>query len=174
MGYRILGVDPGSRFTGWAVLDLPSFGRPFELSSCGLIDVRNKTFPCNLSKLYSELKEIAVEYSPDIMSLESVFSGINPSSLIKLAQARGVICMLSSDLDIKLREYPPRFVKKSIAGSGSADKNRMKEALKIICSSSGAYGVSEFLSGRINDNISDALAIAICCATDMKNFINEL
>ena len=99
-------------------------------------------------------------------------AGINPSSLIKLSQARGVICMLSSDLNIKLREYPPRLVKKSIAGSGSADKDRMKEALKIICSSSNAYGVSEFLSGKINDNISDALAIAICCATDMKNFIN--
>ncbi len=172
MGYRILGVDPGSRLTGWAVLDLPSFGKDFDLISCGLIDAKQKKFPSNLGKIFDELKEIAQEYSPGIMSLESVFSGINPSSLIKLSQARGVICLLSSVLNIKLKEYSPRFVKKSIAGYGNAEKIQMKDALGLICSSK-SKNIKDFFSGNINDNITDALAIAVCCATDMSNFINE-
>jgi crossover junction endodeoxyribonuclease RuvC len=104
------------------------------------------------------------------MSLESVFSGINPSSLIKLSQARGVICLLSSVLNIKLKEYSPRFVKKSISGYGDADKNQMKDALRLICASKGS-NVTEFLNENLDDNISDALSIAVCCATDMTNFV---
>ncbi len=170
MGYRILGIDPGSRLTGWAVLDLPAFGKPFDLISCGLIDARKDKFPSNLNKIYDELKEIALSYSPDIMSLEAVFSGINPASLIKLSQARGVICMLSSVLNIKLKEYSPRFVKKSIAGYGNANKAQMKDSLILICSSK-SRSVKDFLKENIIDDISDALAIAVCCATDMTNFV---
>ena len=170
MGYRILGVDPGSRLTGWAVLDLPSFGKPLDIISCGLIDAGKNKFPSNLSKIYDELKEVALQYPPDIMSLESVFSGINPSSLIKLSQARGVICLLSSALNIKLKEYSPRFVKKSISGYGDADKSQMKDALRLICASKGS-NVTEFLNENLDDNISDALSIAVCCATDMTNFV---
>ncbi len=170
MSYRILGVDPGSRLTGWAVLDLPSFGKPFDLISCGLIDARRDKFPSNLNKIYEELKEIASSYSPDIMSLEAVFSGINPSSLIKLSQARGVICLISSALNIRLKEYPPKFVKKSISGYGNADKNMMKDALILMCSSKSG-NVKDFLKENIIDDISDAIAIAVCCATDMANFV---
>ncbi|RZD14788.1 MAG: crossover junction endodeoxyribonuclease RuvC [Candidatus Acidulodesulfobacterium ferriphilum] len=170
MSYRILGVDPGSRLTGWAVLDLPSFGRTFNLISCGLIDAKNKEFPSNLGKIYEELREVMKEYSPGIMSLESVFSGVNPASLIKLSQARGVICLLSSVFNIKLKEYSPRFVKKSIAGYGDANKQQMKEALNIICASKSS-NIKAFLNDNMDSNISDALAIAVCCATDMSNFI---
>jgi crossover junction endodeoxyribonuclease RuvC len=168
---KILGVDPGSRLTGWAVLDLPSFGKPFDLISCGLIDARKNKFPSNLNKIYDELKEIALTYSPDIMSLEAVFSGINPASLIKLSQARGVICLLSSILNIRLKEYSPRFVKKSISGYGAASKSRMKDALVLICSSK-SRNVKDFLKENISDDISDAIAIAVCCATDMTNFVS--
>ena len=170
MSYRILGIDPGSRLTGWAVLDLPSFGRTFSLISCGLIDARNKEFPSNLGKIYDELKEIIEEYSPGIMSLESVFSGTNPASLIKLSQARGIICLLSSVFNIKLKEYSPRFVKKSIAGYGDANKRQVKEALNLICASKSS-NIRAFLNDNADSNISDALAIAVCCATDMSNFI---
>ncbi|MCL4542824.1 MAG: crossover junction endodeoxyribonuclease RuvC [Deltaproteobacteria bacterium] len=171
MSYRILGVDPGSRLTGWAVLDLPSFGKAFTLISCGLIDARNKKFPHNLNKIYDELKEVVAEYSPFIMSLESVFSGVNPASLIKLSQARGVICLISSVFNIKLKEYSPRFVKKSIAGYGDANKEQVKEALSLICASKSS-NIKAFLKDNADSNISDALAIAVCCATDMSNFIN--
>lgn len=170
MSYRILGVDPGSRLTGWAVLDLPSFGKVFDLISCGLIDARNDGFPYNLNTIYEELKEVVGEYSPGIMSLESVFLGVNPDSLIKLSQARGVICLLSSSFNIKLREYSPRFVKKSITGYGNASKQQIKEALDMSYTS-GNSNIKAFLNDNTDNNISDALAIAVCCATDMSNFI---
>ncbi len=173
MSYRIIGVDPGSRLTGWAVLDLPFFGGVFDLISCGSIDSRNIKFPNNLNKIYEELKEIIDEYLPTMMSLESVFSGVNPASLIKLSQARGVICLLSSVFNIKLREYSPRFVKKSIAGYGNANKQQMKEALNMIYAPKSS-GIRAFLSDNMDDNISDAVAIAVCCATDMSNFIYSL
>ena len=171
MGYRILGVDPGSRLTGWAVLDAASLGKSFDMVSCGLIDARNKKFPLNLGRIYDELKEVAAMYSPDMMSLEAVFSGVNPASLIKLSQARGVICLLSSEFGMKLKEYSPRLVKKSIAGYGGATKRQMREALGLLCAS-GSRSVRDFLEGNVDDNISDAIAIAVCCATDMTNFIN--
>lgn len=170
MGYRILGVDPGSRRTGWAILNTPSFGQPFDFLSCGLIDAGGIKFPLNLNKIYSELKEVAVEYSPDIMSLESVFSGVNQASLIKLSQARGIICLLSAELDMKLKEYPPRFIKKSIAGYGAADKAQMKDALEMLCVSYSP-AVAEFLRDDVDDNVSDAIAVAVCCATDSANII---
>lgn len=170
MGHRILGVDPGSRRTGWAVLNTQSFGQPFDIMSCGLIDAGREKFPKNLSNIYSELKEVAIEYCPDIMSLESVFSGVNKSSLIKLSQARGVICLLSAEFNMKLKEYTPRFIKKSIAGYGGADKLQMKEALKLLCVSYSP-AVAEFLKDDVDDNISDAIAVAVCCATDSANIV---
>ena len=175
MSFRILGVDPGSRFTGWAVLDLPSYGKPMGVVSCGLIDAGRDRFPSNLGRIYAELKEVISEYSPSLMSLESIFSGVNPSSLIKLSQARGVIILLSSQFDLKLKEYPARYVKKSVAGYGNADKDQVKAALGLIFSDAGSsYGgssIKSFLDGKADPNITDALAIAVCCATDMSNFV---
>ncbi|MHB8231681.1 MAG: crossover junction endodeoxyribonuclease RuvC [bacterium] len=171
MANRILGIDPGSHLTGWAVLDLPSFGKSINLISCGVIDAKRDKFPYNLNKIFEELKEIIEEYRPDFMSLESVFSGINPSSLIKLSQARGVICLLSSAYGIRLKEYSPRFVKKSVAGYGNSNKNQVKDALKFLFFSKNDEIISFLEDNILDDNISDALAIAVCCATDMSNFI---
>lgn len=177
MSYRILGVDPGSRYAGWAVIDLPSFGMAFHIVSCGLIDAGKEVFPSNLEKIFSELNAVIKEYSPSLMSLESIFSGVNPSSLIKLSQARGVICLLASLCKIELKEYPARFVKKSIAGYGNADKKQVREALNFICCSQASNGKSgdirAFLESAPDENITDALAVAICCATDMGNFIKR-
>jgi crossover junction endodeoxyribonuclease RuvC len=171
MAGRILGIDPGSHLTGWAVLDLASFGKSIDLISCGVIDAKRDKFPHNLNKIFEELKEIIEEYSPDFMSLESVFAGVNPSSLIKLSQARGAICLLSSIYGISLKEYPPRFVKKSVTGYGNSNKNQVKDALKFLFFSKNDEVVSFLEDNILDDNISDALAIAVCCATDMSNFI---
>ncbi|HEC24850.1 MAG TPA: crossover junction endodeoxyribonuclease RuvC [bacterium] len=173
MSYRILGIDPGSHLTGWAVLDLPSFGKNIDLISCGVIDVGKSEFPHNLNKIFEELKGIIEEYHPGFMSIESVFSGVNPASLIKLTQARGVICLLSSVYDLRLREYSPRFVKKGITGYGNSSKHQVKDALKFFLSLKNNE-VTSFLDNDILDNnMSDAIAIAVCCATDMGSFIKN-
>ncbi|MHB1660575.1 MAG: crossover junction endodeoxyribonuclease RuvC [bacterium] len=153
------------------MLDLESFGKSMDLISCGVIDAKRDKFPHNLNKIFEELKEIIEEYSPDFMSLESVFVGVNPSSLIKLSQARGAICLLSSIYSISLKEYSPRFVKKSVTGYGNSNKNQVKDALKFLFFSKNDEVVSFLKDNVLDDNISDALAIAVCCATDMSNFI---
>ncbi len=182
---RIIGIDPGSIYTGWGILDSSQFGRKIKLVSIGLIDAKKYHYPHNLGLIFNELKDVIEEYSPSIMVIESAFSGLNPSSLIKLSQARGAICLLSSLFSINLKEYAPRYVKKNVAGYGGADKeavrrmvyNFIKELKDINFNdnndiSDNNTGIEK---GRkiliLNNNISDALSAAICCATDMSNYI---
>ena len=182
---RIIGIDPGSIYTGWGILDSSQFGRKIKLVSIGLIDAKKYHYPHNLGLIFNELKDVIEEYSPSIMVIESVFSGLNPSSLIKLSQARGAICLLSSLFSINLKEYAPRYIKKNVAGYGGADKeavrrmvyNFIKELKDINFNDND--GISDNNTGIekgrkiliLNNNISDALSAAICCATDMSNYI---
>jgi crossover junction endodeoxyribonuclease RuvC len=216
---RIIGIDPGSIYTGWGILDSAQFGRKIKLVSIGLIDAKKYTYPNNLALIFTELKQIIEEYRPEIMVIESVFLGLNPSSLIKLSQARGTICLLSSLYGISLKEYAPRYIKKNVAGYGGADKeavrrmvyNFIKELNDIdFCDdtengentehtenikNSGIdmnvnvdkirqcrshnneddYNFSNNTGKKffkpLNNNISDALSAAICCATDMSNYV---
>ena len=183
---RIIGIDPGSIYTGWGILDSFQFGRKIKLVSIGLIDAKKYHYPHNLGLIFNELKDLIEEYSPSIMVIESAFSGLNPSSLIKLSQARGAICLLSSLFSINLKEYAPRYIKKNVAGYGGADKEAVRrmvysfiKELKDInfndnddISDNNTTGIEK---GRkiliLNNNISDALSAAICYATDMSNYI---
>ena len=161
---RIIGIDPGSLVTGWGIIDSSYYGRRLDLVSSGIISVKKEAFPYNLRLIFDGLKNVMEEYNPKIMALEAVFSGHNSKSLIKLSQARGVICLLSGILGIELKEYAPRYVKKSVTGYGAAGKEQVK------------YMACEFLKdlkGKpLDDNISDALSVAISCATDMNNYLN--
>jgi crossover junction endodeoxyribonuclease RuvC len=178
---RIIGVDPGSIYTGWGILDSVQFGRKIKLVSIGLIDAKKYTYPNNLALIFTELKQVIEEYRPAIMVIESVFLGLNPSSLIKLSQARGAICLLSSLYGISLKEYAPRYIKKNVAGYGGADKEAVRRMvynfIKELNGIDAAAGDTE--NGKncgrdakpLNNNVSDALSAAICCATDMSNYV---
>jgi crossover junction endodeoxyribonuclease RuvC len=178
---RIIGIDPGSIYTGWGILDSVQFGRKIKLVSIGLIDAKKYTYPNNLALIFNELKQVIEEYRPAIMVIESVFLGLNPSSLIKLSQARGAICLLSSLYGISLKEYAPRYIKKNVAGYGGADKEAVRRMvynfIKELNGIDAAAGDTE--NGKncgrdakpLNNNVSDALSAAICCATDMSNYV---
>ncbi|MHB1679856.1 MAG: crossover junction endodeoxyribonuclease RuvC [bacterium] len=182
---RIIGIDPGSIYTGWGILDSSQFGRKIKLVSIGLIDAKKYNYPHNLGLIFNELKKIIEEYSPSTMVIESAFSGLNPSSLIKLSQTRGAICLLSSLFSINLKEYAPRYIKKNVAGYGGADKeavrrmvyNFIKELKDINFNDGDNISDNNIIikKGRkvsiLNNNISDALSTAICYATDMSNYI---
>ena len=177
---RIIGIDPGSIYTGWGILDSVQFGRKIKLVSVGLIDAKKYSYPNNLALIFNELKQIIEEYRPAIMVIESVFLGLNPSSLIKLSQARGAICLLSSLYGISLKEYAPRYIKKNVAGYGGADKeavrrmvyNFIKELNDIDVAGNIENGKNCGKDAKpLNNNVSDALSAAICCATDMSNYV---
>ncbi len=180
---RIIGIDPGSIYTGWGILDSVQFGRKIKLVSLGLIDAKKYTYPSNLALIFNELKQIIEEYRPAIMVIESVFLGLNPSSLIKLSQARGTICLLSSLYGISLKEYAPRYIKKNVAGYGGADKEAVRKMVCNFIKELDSLDITDITGGTengkncdkdvkpLNNNISDALSAAICCATDMSNYV---
>ena len=156
---KILGIDPGTRITGYGVV---------EKGQKGILNVaygeirmrRGEPLSACLKKIYNRLMEIIVEYAPDVIALEDIFYGKNVKSLIKLAQARGVIILAASHSSIPLYEYTPLEVKKAIVGYGRAEKIQVQHMVRVILS----------LKETLPLDASDALAIAIC----HSNFLKEV
>ena len=111
-----------------------------------------------LKQIYDQLVAIITEYAPDAMALEDIFYGKNVKSLMKLAQARGVVILAASHSDIPLYEYTPLEVKKAIVGYGRAEKTQVQHMVKAILA----------LQETPPPDASDALAIAICHANFSK------
>ena len=155
----ILGVDPGTKTTGYGVVDKRERG--ILNIAYGEIQMRRgDPLSACLKKIYDQLIQIIAEYTPDTIALEDIFYGKNVKSLIKLAQARGVIILAASHSNIPLYEYAPLEVKKAIVGYGRAEKAQVQHMVRVILSLQEAPPL----------DASDALAIAIC----HSNFSKEV
>ncbi|HOO90811.1 MAG TPA: crossover junction endodeoxyribonuclease RuvC [Syntrophales bacterium] len=155
----ILGIDPGTRTTGYGVVETGERGvvnraygeirmkKGEPLSSC-------------LKRIYNQLIEIITEYVPDVIALEDIFYGKNVKSLIKLGQARGVVILAGSQTNTPLYEYTPLEVKKAVVGYGRAEKTQVQHMVRVILA----------LKETPPLDASDALAIAIC----HSNFSKEV
>ena len=156
---RILGIDPGTKTTGYGVV---------ERTERGLVNItygeirmkRGEPLSACLKKIYDQLMAIIKEYAPDVMALEDIFYGKNVKTLIKLGQARGVIILAASHSNISLYEYTPLEIKKAIVGYGRAEKTQVQHMVQVILSFKEAPPL----------DASDALAIAIC----HSNFSKEV
>ena len=145
----ILGVDPGSRTTGYGIIKIANNMPHYVASGC--IQLRGD-FAVRLTQLYDALSKVAQEFSPDVCAIESVFMHVNPNSALKLGQARGV-CLLALHKNIGIPfEYAPRLVKKTIVGTGQALKSQVQFMVQKRLK----------LSGLPQEDASDALAIALC------------
>jgi crossover junction endodeoxyribonuclease RuvC len=149
---KILGIDPGSRSAGWALIE--TTGRKINFLSSGTLKYdKIDNFIDRLGVIYNSIDELMNEHQPDEVSIESLIYVKSVTSLAKLAQARGA--MLSAIVQThteKVFEYAPNLIKSSVSGYGHADKMAMEKTLKMI------FGDIQFKS---NDE-SDALAIALC------------
>ncbi|MBW2599549.1 MAG: crossover junction endodeoxyribonuclease RuvC [Deltaproteobacteria bacterium] len=155
----ILGIDPGTKTTGYGVVEKGE--RSILNVAYGEIRMRRgEPLSSCLKKIYDQLIEIIREYAPDAVALEDIFYGKNVKSLIKLAQARGVIILAASHSSIPLYEYTPLEVKKAIVGYGRAEKIQVQHMVRVILS----------LKETPPLDASDALAIAIC----HSNFLKEV
>lgn len=151
---RILGLDPGSRHTGFGVIEqsrgrltVVRFGR---FSTPPRVELARR-----LAQLVTELDELVRELEPSRAALETPFQGLNPRSLIVLAQARGALLATLAGRNVAVREYTPTQVKGAVSGYGRASKEQVARMVEQILS----------LDERIaNEDASDALAVAICCA----------
>jgi crossover junction endodeoxyribonuclease RuvC len=158
---RILGVDPGSRLTGYGVVDL--IGNQIRLVAHGTLRLSNTggkaVIPLEqrLLLIHQGLSQIILDYKPSIMSIERVFFAKNAVSALKLGQARGAAILCGAIHALEIAEYSPSEVKSSVAGYGNADKQQVARMLQIIF---GLKGEKEF----VTSDASDGLALAICHA----------
>lgn len=145
----IIGIDPGSRRTGYGVIRIEG-NRHIYLTS-GFIDLTSYPAPERLRQIYLGLQEVLGSYKPQEAAIEQVFMHENPGSALKLGQARGAAIVA---LEIPLTEYSARQVKKSVVGSGAADKEQVQYMVKRLLN----------VTGQLQADAADALAVALCHA----------
>ncbi len=155
---RILGLDPGSRHTGFGLID--RCGSRLRPIAQGRITVpRSSPLPARLAHLCRELGDILRRFEPEAAVLESLFRGVNPRSLIVLAQARGALLATLAAADLDIHEYTPAEVKIAVTGNGRADKEQVGRMVKLI------LGLDQ---PRLSADAGDALAVAICFAQRLR------
>lgn len=147
---RILGIDPGSVKTGFGIIEIQDKGIQYVTS--GVIRLKQKSAPERLGVIFESVQELIEEYRPKLMAVEEVFMAKNPSSALKLGQARGAAMTAGVINGLEVNEYAARLVKQSICGTGAADKTQIQ------------YMVTKLLklSAEPSEDAADALAIAIC------------
>jgi crossover junction endodeoxyribonuclease RuvC len=153
---RILGIDPGSRATGYGIIDRLGSGIGFV--ACGTIRTGGGgSMAERLLLIYQGLKQIIDLHGPDVAAVEDVFLSRNPGSALKLGQARGVAVLAAARSGLAIHDYSPRLVKQAVAGYGQADKQQVQHMVKALLE----------LSASPSSDAADALAVAICHANQM-------
>jgi crossover junction endodeoxyribonuclease RuvC len=148
---RILGVDPGSRRTGFGVIECR--GADYVHIAHGCLNVGGAVMAERLRLIFDGLQALIDEHQPAEVAVERVFVNRNVESALKLGQARGAaLCAVPKGLPVF--EYAPRAIKLALVGSGAAEKSQVSHMITILLR----------LSGRVGPDASDALAVAICHA----------
>ncbi len=148
----ILGIDPGSRVTGYGVIN--AVGSRNEYVASGCIRIKGDELPDRLNQVFDGVTEVIRQFSPQEMAIEQVFMARNADSALKLGQARGVAIVASTQQSLPVFEYAARAVKQAVVGKGSADKVQVQHMVAQILK----------LPGLPQADAADALAIALCHA----------
>jgi crossover junction endodeoxyribonuclease RuvC len=144
---RILGVDPGSRATGWALV---TFDASVRLEGAGVLrPPAGLPFGRRLLWLRGALAEVVSRTAPDAAAVERVFAGVNPQSLIALGETRGVLLLALAEKGVESAEVTPAEVKRAVAGSGAAEKEQVRRM------------VASLLGRRLPLDAADAAAAAL-------------
>ncbi|QYZ67700.1 MAG: crossover junction endodeoxyribonuclease RuvC [Gammaproteobacteria bacterium (ex Lamellibrachia satsuma)] len=146
---RILGIDPGSRVTGFGIID--SDGINAVHVAHGTLRLKGKELPPRLGQIFAEISEVIESYRPEVMAVEQVFVSKNPSSALKLGHARGAAICAGVSRGLAVAEYTPRSIKKAVVGTGSAEKEQVQHMVKLILK----------LAENPQEDAADALAVAL-------------
>ena len=147
---RILGIDPGSRFTGFGIIE-ESGGKTVAVHQ-GVIKAGTGEFPERLGIIFSGINELIDEYNPGEFAIETVFVSKNASSALKLGQARGAAICAAVARGLPVSEYSPRSIKQAIVGRGGADKVQIQHMVTVLLQ----------LKEKPAEDAADALAVALC------------
>jgi crossover junction endodeoxyribonuclease RuvC len=147
----VLGVDPGSRITGYGLVEKEN--ERLRCVHCGFINApANVPFYERIHGIFEGMIEIMTEYEPEEMAIEDVFYAKNIQSSLKLGHARGAVLIAAVQRNVEIFEYTPLEIKKSAVGYGRATKEQVRAMVRIILG----------LTSVPNLDSSDALAAAIC------------
>lgn len=147
---RILGIDPGSRTTGYGVIE--AHGDCAVCIAHGLIRTGNGDFADRLGVIFAGIQALIREHGPAEVAIESVFVNRNAASALKLGQARGAAVCAAVAMGLPVAEYAPRLVKQAIVGRGGAEKAQVQHMVGVL------LRVEEALA----EDAADALAVALC------------
>ena len=126
----ILGIDPGSRITGYGVIR--QVGRQLTYLGSGCIRTKVDDLPSRLKLIYAGVTEIITQFQPDYFAIEQVFMAKNADSALKLGQARGVAIVAATNQDLPVFEYAARQVKQTVVGIGSAEKSQVQHMVRTL------------------------------------------
>jgi crossover junction endodeoxyribonuclease RuvC len=150
---RVLGIDPGTAITGYALVGEDPGGEP-QLLCCGTVQTQaSAPMPQRLLIIYQAITELIQESSPDAVAVEELFFKRNVTTALTVGQARGVVLLAAAQARLPVHEYKPADVKMALVGYGGADKRQMQEMVRLT------LRLDEIPRP---DDAADAAAVAIC------------
>ena len=155
---RILGIDPGSRITGFGVIDVPDDfrGQTQHYVASGVIKTSLGELPERIAEILEGITEVIATYHPTVSSIEKVFVNVNPAATLMLGQARGAAIAALVLAKLPVHEYTALQIKQSVVGQGKAQKEQVQEMVKRLLR----------LPAVPSADAADALAAAICYANN--------
>ncbi len=153
----ILGIDPGSRITGFGVVKMA--GRNVEYIASGCIRIKDGILSDKLNQIFDCISEVVQEYKPNEAAIEQVFMAKNADSALKLGQARGAAMVAMAQHALVVAEYSARQIKQSVVGTGGADKSQVQHMVTSLLN----------LNASPQADAADGLAVAICHGHAIKS-----
>ena len=150
---RLLGIDPGLRATGWGVIDVAG-DRLTHVASGTVQSKSENPLAERLMSIHRGLAAAIAEQQPEFAAIEETFVNKNPTSTLKLGQARGAVMLTAALAGLEVAEYAANTVKKSVVGVGHGSKDQVRAMVRILLPGCGVTDSDE----------ADALAVAICHA----------
>lgn len=154
---RILGIDPGSRITGFGVVSV--VGRELRYVASGCVRIPGGALAARLKVVYDGVAEIITTYRPDMLAIEKVFFARNADSALKLGQARGAAICAGINAQLDVSEYTALQIKQAVVGVGHANKEQVQHMIRVLLN----------LSGVPQADAADALACAVCHAHHVQS-----
>lgn len=155
----ILGIDPGSRKTGFGLINV--VGSQHQYIASGVIRLTEPSLPERLNTIFTSLNQIIERHSPQLVAVEQVFMAKNAGTALKLGQARGAAIVACASQGLEVSEYSARQIKQAVVGTGGAAKEQVQQMVKVLLA----------LPAEPAEDAADALAAAICHANTRASLV---
>lgn len=152
MTTRIIGIDPGSRHTGYGIIESDGMRSRYIHSGC--IHVQGDNMAERLGDIFQRVGDVIAEWQPEELAIEQVFVNKNVDSALKLGQARGAAICAAVQYRLKVDEYTPKAIKSAVVGTGNATKEQIQQMMAMLLK----------IDNQLQADEADALGVALCHA----------